>query len=346
MKFNIMNFVKPWIPGLEEYIPGKTLKGYIKLASNENNYGPALKVVRAIEDNKLLTHIYPHMYELIQKKLAGYCGLTHEYAIVGNGSDEILDMILKVFKGPALGFYPSFAGYKLFTKILGENYIEINLNKDFSFPVDEFIKKSKDANILFLCNPNNPTGTVMSEDDIAGILNEGKITVVDETYYEFYGRTIVPLISEYTNLIVLRTLSKAFALAGLRVGYALSNPGIIGLLHKVKPPFNVSSMAEMAGVGALDDEYSTKMIVAKILRDRERMHREISRKFKVFKPTANFLFLDVSPLKSNEFCGKLFKEKIIVRNIGRLEGFEGEYVRISVGTEEENRELLRVLAGF
>lgn len=346
MKFNITNFVKPWISGLEEYIPGKTLKGYIKLASNENNYGPTLRVVRAIEDNRLLVHIYPHMYELIQKKVAGYCGFTHEYAIIGNGSDEILDMILKVFKGPALGLYPSFAGYKLFTKILGENYLEVNLNKDFSFPADEFIKKSKDANILFLCSPNNPTGTVISENEVIQILNEGKITIVDETYYEFYGKTIVPLILEYNNLIVLRTFSKAFALAGLRVGYAISNPEIIQLLHKVKPPFNVSSMAQMAGVGALDDEYATKMIISKILKDREKMYREISRKFKVFKPTANFLFLDVSPMKSAEFCDKLFKEKIIVRNIGKLNGFDGEYVRISVGTEEENRELLRVLASF
>lgn len=346
MKFNITNFVKPWVPGLEEYIPGKTLKGYIKLASNENNYGPTLKAVRAIEDNRLLVHIYPHMYKLIQKKVAGYCNLTHEYAIVGNGTDEILDLILKVFKGPALGFYPSFAGYKLFTKILGENYIQINLNKDFSFPVDEFIKKSKEANILSLCNPNNPTGTVISENEIIQILNEGKITVVDETYYEFYGKTVVPLISEYNNLIVLRTFSKAFALAGLRIGYALSNPEIIALLHKVKPPFNVNSIGQMAGVGALDDEYSTRMIISKILRDREKLYREISKKFKVFKPTANFLFLDVRPMKSNEFYDKLFKEKIIVRNIGKLEGFEGEYVRISIGTEEENRELLRVLATF
>src|SRR3989338_4206990 len=229
MKIDISKFTKPWIKDLKPYSPGKWKKGYTKLASNENNYGPTLKVVRAIEENKTQVHIYPHMDYDVRCKLSGYIDVKPENIVVGNGSDEVLDFILKTFKGPVMGFYPTFSEYETVTRTLGEKYSSVSLNQDFSFPLEEFISKSKDANIIFLANPNNPTGTVIPEEYIKKILDEDKITIVDEAYYEFYGKTIIPWIEEYNNLIVLRTFAKAFAMAGLRVGYAIAGSEIIEL---------------------------------------------------------------------------------------------------------------------
>jgi len=343
MRTDISKFVKPWIKEVKDYTPGEWKKGYIKLASNENNYGPTLKVVRAVEETKNLVHIYPHRDYDVRCKIAGYLDLKPENIIVGNGSDEIMDFILKTFKGSVMSFYPTYLEYEIFVKALGEQYLSVNLNKDFSFPIDKFISKSKDANIIFLGNPNNPTGTVIPEEDIKRILNEGKITVVDEAYYEFYGKTIIPWIKEYNNLIVLRTFAKAFGMAGLRVGYAVSDSEIIELLNKVKPPFNVNSIAQEAVFGAIDDYRAMEMIVEKIKRDREILYKELSRKYKVVKSCANFLLVDVSPIKADDFFNEMLKYGIIIRKFGKFEGFPGEYVRITVGTWGENQKLIKAL---
>ncbi|RLI88204.1 MAG: histidinol-phosphate transaminase [Candidatus Altiarchaeales archaeon] len=343
MKFDISKFIKPWAMEIEPYIPGKTMKGYIKLASNENNYGPSQRVIEALQKGIEEVNIYPYRDEELRGKVADYCKVDRENVILGNGSDELMDLIFKIFKGPILGVNPSFSGYKIFTLALGEKYLEINLKEDFGFPLDEFIEKSKEANILILCSPNNPTGGVISEEDIKAVLDQGKITVVDEAYYEFYGKSFVPLISEYPNLIVLRTFAKAFALAGLRIGYAISNSGIINALYKVKPPFNVNSLALVSAIAALDSKDYMKTTVERIKIDREILFRELSKKFKAFRSEANFILMDVSPIKATEFFENLLKKGIIVRAFGKFSGFIGEYVRISVGTSEENRKLIEAL---
>ncbi|MEA3254913.1 MAG: aminotransferase class I/II-fold pyridoxal phosphate-dependent enzyme, partial [Candidatus Altiarchaeota archaeon] len=252
MEFNISKSIKPWIKDIELYTPGKTIKGCIKLASNENNYGPPQKVVEALQEGIKEVNIYPYKGEEVKEKIAGYCGVGKENIILGNGSDELMDLIFKTIKGPFLGLNPSYSEYRIFTQVLDERYLEVNLKEDFSFPLKEFIKKLREANAPIICSPNNPTGTVVSEEDIRSVLDEGKITIVDEAYYEFYGKTVIPLIKEYPNLIVLRTFAKAFALAGLRIGYAVSNPEVINVLCKVKPPFSVSSLALASAIAALD----------------------------------------------------------------------------------------------
>lgn len=342
-KMDISGFVKPWINGLPSYVPGKTKKGYIKLASNENNYGPCPSAVRAIKDNAPSVYIYPYKDDDLRGQIAGYCGVKTEEVVLGNGSDELIDLILKVFKGPCLGFNPSFSEYELCTRALGGDYFKVNLNPDFSFPAERFVAESEKAGILFLASPNNPTGTVIPEEDIKRVLDEGKITVVDEAYFEFYGKTVVPLIREYPNLIVLRTLSKAFGLAGLRVGYAVAQNPIIELLYKVKPPFNVNSLAHLAGVEALCDDKYRKMMVDKIKRDREELAKAFSTRWRVTPSQANFILVDSSPTKAGDFCKRLFEYGFIAREFGRFEGFEGEYTRVSVGTWEENQKLLSVI---
>jgi len=343
MDFNLAESAKPWISGLDLYKPGKMLPGYVKLASNENNYGPSPQVVETLKREAGRVNIYPYRFQEVKERIADYCQVKAENVILGNGSDELIDMILKTFRGPVVGFRPTFAEYKLLSKILGEEYNEINLNVDFSFPLEEFIKSSEKAKILFLCSPNSPTGGVLSEKEITDVLNLGKITVVDEAYFEFYGKTAIPLIEEFPNLIVLRTFAKAFALAGLRLGYAVSNPEVMDLLSRVRMPFNVNSLALEAAIAALDDIRFMNETVERIRKDRQLLFEKLGERFKAFRSEANFILIDVSPLTAKEFFDKLMQEKIIIREFGKFPGFEGEYVRITIGTAEENRKLIEVI---
>jgi histidinol-phosphate aminotransferase len=194
-----------------------------------------------------------------------------------------------------------------------------------------------------LQSPNDPTGGVIPEDALRRILDEGKITVVDESYYEFYGKTVLPLLPEYNNLIVVQSLSHAFALAGLRVAYAVADAGVSELLNRVKPPLDLSSIALEAALGALhDDEYMIAK-VKEIRRDREMLYRELSARFKPVKSCANFVLVDVSPMSSKQFCERARYFEFNVRDVGRLDGFSGEYVRISVGTWEETNAFVHIL---
>ena len=336
-------FLKPWIENLEQYVPGEAREGYIKLASNENNYGPSPQVIKAIKDNAGFVYKYIPSDIMLTEKIAEYCGVNPENVIAGNGSDEVIDMIFKTFNGPVLSFYPSFSEYKIYSELLNEKYCDITLESDFSFDVNKFIEASTDANILVLCTPNNPTGEIIKREYIEQVLCEGKITVVDEAYFEFSGESIVDLIKDYENLIVIRTFSKAFALAGLRAGYAIGNEKIIRYLYRVKPPFNVNSLAQVAAITALDDLDYMNDIVNRILGDRKILEKELGKRFRIFPSHANFILIDVSPITADEFYGKLLKNKIIVRNFGRFKGFDGEYIRITIGTNEENEKLVEVL---
>lgn len=335
--------VKPWVKDIPAYVPGETREGFIKLASNENNWGPSPKVVEALIRKATKVYKYPYKGELVREKTAQYCGASKENIVLGNGSDELIDLVVKTFRGPSLGVTPSFAEYKVVSKTNGMEYLEVRANTDFSFPKDEFMKASEKANLIFLCNPNNPLGNTVSSETIKEILDLGKITVVDEAYFEFSGTTAFPLLNTYDNLIILRTYAKAFALAGLRVGYAIADRKIISLISKTKPPFNVNSLAQEACLAALDDIQYMRDCVEKIIKDRETMAQNLSVKYKVFPSCANFVLVDVSPMKAEDFFEKLLKEKIIVRCFKKFPGFTGEFVRITVGTSGENEKLYAAL---
>ncbi len=343
MDFELGSRVKEHIYDVDPYIPGEMVEGYIKLASNENNYGPSPKVVEALREYADRVNIYPYMNREVREAIAEYCNLSRENITAGNGSDELIELVLKVFRGPVLYFNPTFGEYRICSQILGEKCSYINLEQDFSFPLNRYLKKAEKANILFLCSPNNPTGTVIPLKDIEKILELGKPAVVDEAYFEFYGETSASLLEEHGNLIILRTFSKAFALGGLRIGYAISSPEVAGLLYKVKQPFSVNSFAEVAALAALEDVAFMKKNVEKIKEDREMLYRKLSDRFRVYESDANFILVDSSPMTSQELFNRLYEKKIIVRRLGSFPGFRGEYTRISVGSSEENRKLIQAL---
>ena len=343
MKFNLKNAEKPWVDGLDVYVPGLMIPGYVKLASNENNYGPSPKVREAICSGLDRLKTYPYLGDKVIESIAQYAGCGKENIMLGNGSDELIESVFRAFKGPAAGANPSYGEYRLFSQVLGTEFITSDLNQDFSFNANRFIAETKRANILMLCTPNNPTGTTIVKEDIKKVLDEGKLTVIDEAYMEFCGKTSIELVKKYPNLIILRTFSKAFALAGLRIGYAVSNPEIIEVMSKVRPRLSVNSVALDAALGALSDVEYMKKTVEKIIADRENLYNVINKKFPAVKSESNFILFDASPKKSQEVCDAFLKEKIILRDFGKIKGFRGEYLRVSVGTKEENNKFLQVL---
>jgi len=352
-------FFKPWISSVSPYIPGKMNEGFIKLASNENDYGPSKKVIAVIKDKSKDVFRYPYKDDLVKEKISEYCNnsitsvggknlISRDNIILGNGSDELIELLIKTFQSPYIGFYPSFVEYNRVSGIFNEIYYEIALNDDFTFDCEKFInnEKFKKANVVFLCSPNNPTGGIIKKIALEKILKFNKIVVVDEAYYEFSNLTCIDLIEKYENLIVLRTMAKAFGIAGLRMGYGIANKEIIKFLHKVKPPFSVNILAQEAALAALDDINFMKKNIKKLINSRKILSNILNKKFKVFDSYTNFLFVDVSPYTAKEFFDKLYEKGIIVRPFGKLNGFEGEYVRISVGTEEENKILIDAVKKF
>lgn len=322
---------------LPKYIPGEYLEGYVKLASNENNWGPSPKVVETLKENADKVFLYPYKAQFVNEKLAEYVGVDKENILCGNGSDELLDLILKAFKGPVVASTPSFAYYPIAAKGFGEKFIEIQLEADFTFNAEKFIEGAQDARIAFLCSPNNPTGMGISDMDVAKVLGTDMLVVVDEAYAEFAKADRTKLIKDYDNLIVLRTLSKSFALAGLRIGYAVAQPELINALSKVRPPFSNNILSETAALTALDDIPYMRDCVSKIIRGRKMISDALSKKFRVYPSESNFVFADVSPYTAEEFYQKIFNEKIIVRKFNTIKGYPGEYIRVNAGTEMENK---------
>lgn len=347
-------YFKEWIFNNEIYIPGKTEEGFIKLSSNENNYGPSEKVLKILYEKAKFVNKYPYKSEILKEKICQYIkktnniNLNQKNIILGNGSDEIIQMIIMAFKSPYFSYYPTFPEYKILSRTFNEKYYDCPLNHDFSFNFERFIeeKNFKNANLIFLATPNNPTGTIIEQKYIKEILDYGKIVVVDEAYYEFSKISVVDLIHDYENLIVLRTFSKAFGLSGLRIGYGISNEKIIEALHKVKQPFNVNLLAQECAIAALQDLKYMLKVTEKIIEEREKLYKILSKRFKVFTSYGNFLFVDVSPYTAEEFFKILYNSKIIIRPLGKFIGFDGNYVRITVGTEEENKKLIDILTGL
>lgn len=336
-------YINEWVHKITPYTPGKTIEGMTKLASNENSYGPSPKVVRGLREALPDIFRYPYKNPHVKEKLAKYCRVKSENIVLGNGSDEMIELIIKTFKGPIASHYPTFASYRIFAQIHDRGYLQSSLEPDFSFNAERFIRETRDANLIFLCSPNNPTGTLIPEEDIEEVAKTGKIVIVDEAYYEFSGITVKNLVHEYPNLIVMRTLAKAFGLAGLRMGYAIAAPELAEAIRKVRAPFSVNYLAHEAALLALEDLDYMKRTVSRIVTDRKGIGKRLSEKYRVIPSHTNFILVDVRPRKPEEFAEKLLGHRIVVRPQPDYAGFEGSFVRITVGTSEENYRLLNAI---
>lgn len=329
--------------GLEPYIPGEQPRDrkYIKLNTNENPYGPSPKVLQAIleaADDTLRLYPDPACDALLAVASA-YYGVGKDGIFAGNGSDEVLAFSFIAFFDPerpillndiTYSFYPVYASlFQIQSRL-------VPLEEDFSIPVEKLCGSEGG---LIIANPNAPTGRYLEEAEIRRIVegNPDQVVIVDEAYIEFGGKSAVPLVKEYPNLLVVQTLSKSHALAGMRVGFAIGDRELIEALNRVKNSFNsytLDRLAIVAGVEALGDVEYYRRTWKKVAATRERVCAELRESgFEVTPSRANFIFIRHSRTAAGELFMKLRERGILVRyfNKPRID----DRLRVSIGTDEE-----------
>lgn len=342
---------QPHVPALHAYTPGlqPTEAGWIKLNTNECPYPPSPRVAAAIrqelvEDGAAL-RLYPNPTSApLRTRIARLHGVTPAQVIVGNGSDDVLNLLVRVFGGPEAptGFtLPSYSLYPVLVGIQDGGTAVIEFDRSMRLPVERIAVSG--ARAFFLTSPNAPTGVGFSNDEIERVLRTFPgVLVVDEAYAPFAEENAVPLLARYPNLVVVRTLSKAHALAGLRVGYALADPETIGLLDRVRDSYNVNRLSQAAALAALDDGGYYAALIGKIKQTRDLWATEwAGRDWFVYTSSANFLF--VEPRNAAGEAGpevaaslfEFFKSRRILVRAFPSHALTAPFLRISVGTDDE-----------
>ncbi len=344
--------ITPYQPGkpIEEVKRELRLKEVIKLASNENFLGPSPKALLAIRQMLKSVNRYPDggcFY--LKKKLAKKLSLTPKNIILGNGSDEVIDLIVKAFakKGEyALTSKCTFLEYKITAQIHAMKVGEIPL-KDFTYDLKAIRKAiTKKVKLIFIANPNNPTGTYLTDKEIKSFLRtlpKDVIVVFDEAYKEYVGVKDFPNTIKHLNknIVILRTFAKAYGLAGLRIGYALARPELIDAMNKVRQPFNVSKIAQAAALAALGDSKYIKKNKRLTDKGRQYLCGAFLRLGLNFIPSVcNFVLVDVNCNGSKVF-GRLLKKGVIVRPM-QIYGLKN-FIRVTVGSMGENRKFIKAL---
>ncbi len=345
MTFNLQNSVRENIKRLTPYSSArKEFSGTatIFLDANENSFGSPFSVNY---------HRYPDPLQVeIKNKVAEFENVKQNEIFIGNGSDEAIDLLFRVFCEPKIDNIlicpPTYGMYEVSAKINDVAIKRANLTKDFQLDVN-LINKTIDKNtkILFVCSPNNPTGNSMKRGDILSLAESSNgIIVVDEAYINFSSeKSLLAEINNFPNLVILQTLSKAWGLAGLRVGMAFANAAIIELMNKVKPPYNVSQIAQEAVLQAFGNKLSVDKTIKDIIFEREKLiERLVSLPIIIdnYLTDANFVLVKV--FDANLIYQHLINAGIVVRNRNNVELCEG-CLRITVGTPEENDKLIEAL---
>jgi histidinol-phosphate aminotransferase len=346
---NWESYVRRVVP----YTPGEQPRGgrMIKLNTNENPYPPAPGVARAIREmdtDALRLYPDPTCGELIGA-IASYYGLRDDEVFVGVGSDDVLAMIFMTFFNsdkPILFPDITYSFYDVWAEMLRIPYETVPLDDDFNIRPTDY---QRECGGIVFPNPNAPTGLLMKADAVEEIVSDNPdvIVVVDEAYIDFGGESALPLIKKYKNLIVVRTFSKSRSLAGMRIGYAMADPTLIKYLNDVKYSYNSYTMnrtALIAGVRAIEDDKYFKETSAKIIATREWTKDKLSELGFTFGDSkSNFIFAKHNKVPAKTIFEALRSENIYVRyfNKPRID----DYLRISIGTDEEMKEFIEVLAG-
>lgn len=336
---------------LSPYVPGEQPKqdNLVKLNTNENPYGPSPQVIAAIQaelGDEL--RLYPDPASSgLRQTVAKYYALQPEQVFVGNGSDEVLAHLfngLLQHSSPVLFPDITYSFYPVYCKLYGIKYQTVPLADDFSLQLKDYLKPN--GGIIFP-NPNAPTGQLLALAEIEWLLerNTESVVVIDEAYIDFGGESAVTLIDRYPNLLVTQTFSKSRSLAGLRVGLAFGNTDLIEALVRIKDSFNSYPMDRLASVGAkaaIEDDVWFETIRNKVIASREQLSRElIQLGFEMPPSAANFVFVRHPQRDAGELAAALRQHGVIVRHFrqARIE----QYLRITVGTPEQNSALLSAL---
>ena len=324
----------------------------IRLDKGELPYPPSPKVVQAIAEAANQINRYPDVLGgSLRTALAEYTGVHPEQIVIGNGSDDLIELIVKLFLKPGEEVIlpsPTFFVYGFATKVVGGVPIEVARNSDFSLDINTILNRvTPQTKVIFLANPNNPTANLEPRENLIKIVESlDCIVVVDECYYEICQETVVDLVASYPNLIVLRSLSKSFGLAGIRVGYGITNQKIADYLYRIAQLFPVNKLAIAASYAALRDREYIQYNIKQIKNSKQELIPALEDVGLIVYPSAtNFLFLNSKPLgiTSSDLVKFLQDNNILVADFGGKQGLEPYYLRIAIGTPEENKKLLQVL---
>ncbi len=357
------------VMSLQSYIPGKSIKEtkdeygvseLIKLASNENPFGPSPKAIKAASEAILKGHLYPisgrfALKEKLCEKFATFDVKPHNL-VLGNGANELITLLVRSLIGNGealLNAWPSFIVYRLAAKATGRQEIAVPLTADFDYDLGHMSEVVKDNNVkmVFIASPNNPTGKYTSINDLtefAQALPEHVILVVDEAYFDYVDvddyKTAIPLVLSRPRTVVLRTFSKIFGLAGLRIGYAVCDEQIAQVLHRIRDPFNVNGVAQAAALAALDD-------VEHIEKSKTSNNEELPRVGAAMKAmglnitpsVGNFVLMHLADhmMSIDEVSESLIKKGVIIRPLKNYDLLRA--ARITIGTRRENDLLLGAL---
>ncbi len=344
-------FWSPIVHDLVPYVPGEQPKdaNLVKLNTNENPYGPSPHVIEAIKaaaDEGLQLYPDPSATALKQV-IADYHHIGLDHIFVGNGSDEVLAHAFHaLFQHDEPILFPdiTYSFYPVYCKLYQLDYQCIPLAEDFSLEIADYQRPN--GGIIFP-NPNAPTGKLLERVDIEALLksNTETVVIIDEAYVDFGGDTAIDLVKCYPNLLVVQTLSKSRSLAGIRIGFAIGHPDLIDGLTRVKDSFNsypMDKLAIAAGVAAFEDDAYFQQTRQQIITSRQGLIAELGRLgFEVVPSTANFIFVKHPKFNASDIAASLRKQGIIVRhfNAQRI----NQHLRITVGTETENTQLITVL---
>ncbi|MBP9108548.1 MAG: histidinol-phosphate transaminase [Pyrinomonadaceae bacterium] len=348
MTFELENLVRPNIRNLKPYSSARSEfegSAEVFLDANENAFGsPAGAGLNRYPD--------PLQREL-KDRVASIKGVSPSQIFVGNGSDEAIDLLFRIFcesgRDTVITCPPTYGMYRVSADINDVTVREIRLTADFQLDVPAILAAiSATTKLIFICSPNNPTGNLMSREAILEIARQFKgIVVVDEAYIDFAPEpSMIAELDALPNLVVLQTFSKAWGMAGVRVGLAFASSKIIDLMNRVKPPYNVSGIAQQATIDALDSRSTVKNWIESARNERSRLEKvltEVHLVKRVYPSDANFLLVQVDD--ANSIYQYLIEKKIVVRNRNNIELCEG-CLRITVGTYEENTAVLDALKQF
>ena len=361
MTHTLEELIPDYIQGLPAYVPGKPVEEVeqelkihaVKLASNENPLGPSPKAMEAARRALGEANWYPDGGSKRLREVLAACNkVRFEEVFVGLGSSEIIDLASRVLLRPGLDGITSEGSFTLFAiaiRASGGNLIQTAM-KNYAFDLDAIAAAVRPhTRIIYIANPNNPTGTAFGHEEFATFMHKvpgDVLVVVDEAYHEYAERRDLPrtldLFREYNNILTLRTFSKVYGLAGLRIGYGIGHPTLVAEMNKLRTPFNVTSVGQAAALAALDDTEHVRRSVEANRLERRRLFLELTKLHLSPVPSeTNFLFIPLGP-HAKVLCDELLHEGVIVRPMAWM-GFP-EAIRISVGTPAENTKLLAALA--
>lgn len=358
----IQDYIVPWVRESETYSDKHMDFAWshpeiLRMMSNENLLSPSETVLDAVAQAARLGNLYPGSAEDLRKKLAEREGLSADQVVLGNGSTDVINFTINTFVTPGdevIIPVPTFSMYEARLRIHGGVPVLVPLTPapHFYWDVAAMLTAvNEKTRLIIICTPNNPTGNQIDESDLRRILDTGIPVFIDEAYYELeeYPRSWTYLINEYPNAMVSRTMSKAYGLAGFRVGYVYASPEVASYLNRVRFPWNVSLVAIAAALAALDDEADQRYKRQNTLEGRQFLIDDIHRipGLRAFPSDGNFVLIDAGILNktSSQIRDDIIDRGIFIRPMSPHHMKEG-YIRVTVGTPEQNRRFIQILKSY